>query len=207
MSQSAILALAIVFSSVLIVSGTNICDKAPCEPQINASVAKEFTISLESDPSTGFEWWTKFDPNYLTLLNSTFINGKKSFTFNARSAGNTEVTMLLLEPWQNGAIAERKIFPIIITSERKPATSPKGIVNLETTAECKTIPISAASAAAALKQTAGSTISNGQTMIHLPGNLPTSFPNESVMETPSQVIPPRGSPNRYELSSLIQKSI
>ena len=77
MNQSTILALAIVFMSVLIVSGTNICDNAPCEPQINASVGKEFTISLESNPSTGFEWWTKFDPNCLSLSNSTFIGGSE----------------------------------------------------------------------------------------------------------------------------------
>jgi hypothetical protein len=52
MNQPTILALAIVFSSVLIVSGTNICDNAPCETQINASLGKE----LESNPSTGFEF-------------------------------------------------------------------------------------------------------------------------------------------------------
>src|SRR5512137_1029498 len=127
MNQSAILALAIVFSSVLIVSGTNTCDNAPCESQINANLDKEFNIALESNPSTGFEWWTKFDPNYLTLLNSTFISGneksemlavpgKQMFSFNARCAGNTDVIMLLLRPWENGTIAERKIFPINIIS-------------------------------------------------------------------------------------------
>jgi len=77
MNQSAVLALAIVFSSVLIGSGTNICTNAPCESQINASLGKEFTISLESNPSTGFEWWTKLDPSYLSLVNSTIISGNK----------------------------------------------------------------------------------------------------------------------------------
>jgi len=132
MNQSTILALAIVFMSVLIVSGTNICDNAPCEPQINASLGEEFTVSLESDPSTGFEWWTNFDPNHLTLSNSTFIDGKKLFTFNTRSAGNTEVVMLLLIPWENGTIAKRKIFPINIISTAfalKQATIPSKSVN------------------------------------------------------------------------------
>jgi predicted secreted protein len=137
MNQSAILALAIVFSSIMIVSGTNICNNAACEPQINANLGKEFTISLESNPSTGFEWWTKFDPNYLTLLNSTFISGneisgKKLFSFNTRSAGNTEVIMLLLRPWENGTIAKRKIFPINIISTAfalKQATIPSKSVN------------------------------------------------------------------------------
>jgi predicted secreted protein len=121
MNQSAILVLAFVFSSIMIVSGSNICNNAPCESQINANFGEEFTISLESNPSIDFEWWTKFDPNYLSLSNSTFvrgneISGKKLFTFNTRSAGNTEVIMLLLRPWENGTIAERKIFPINIIS-------------------------------------------------------------------------------------------
>src|SRR5512139_3050668 len=98
MNQSTILALAIVLSSVVVVSGTDICDNAPCESQINTSVGKEFTISLESNPSTGFEWWTKFDPNYLSLMKSAFVGGneksgmvgvpgKETFTFDAKIAG------------------------------------------------------------------------------------------------------------------------
>ena len=133
MNKSTILALTIIFLSVAVVSGTNICDNSPCESQINASLGKEFTISLESNPSTGFEWWTKFDPNYLDLLNSYFyrenewsgmadVPGKEVFTFNARSTGITEVIMLLLQPWENGTITERKIFPINIVSA---AAAPK----------------------------------------------------------------------------------
>jgi len=127
MNRSTILALAIMFSSVVIVSGTNICDNAPCEPQINAFNGENFTISLQYNPSTGFEWWTKFDPTYLSLMDSAFVSGNERsgmvgvpgtevFTFNARNAGNTEVIMLLLKPWENGTIAERKIFPINIVS-------------------------------------------------------------------------------------------
>ena len=116
MKQPAILALVIVFLSVLIVSGTNICDNTPCEPQINASIGKEFNMSLESNASNGFEWWMKFDHKNLTLLNSTFISGNKKliYSFKGKSLGNTEVIMLLLKPCVNCTIAERKIFPIEI---------------------------------------------------------------------------------------------
>jgi predicted secreted protein len=170
MNQYVILALAIVFSSVMTVSG-NICDNAPCEPQINASVGKEFAITLESNPSTGFEWWTKFDPKYLTLLNSTSISGSgksglvgvpgwEMFSFNPRSAGNTEIIMLLLRPWENGTIAARKIFPINIM----PATiTPKQ--------------------ATALGKSLG--ITTGQAITTPPGT-PYYLKNESVMESPLQ---------------------
>jgi hypothetical protein len=48
---------------------------------------------------------------------------KDVFTFNAGNAGNTEVIMLLLKPWKNGTIAERKIFPINIVSAAAPKQS------------------------------------------------------------------------------------
>jgi predicted secreted protein len=184
MNQSTILALAIVFMSVLIVSGTNICDNAPCEPQINASLGEEFTVSLESDPSTGFEWWTNFDPNHLTLSNSTFIDGKKLFTFNARSAGNTEVVMLLLIPWENGNIAKRKIFPINIVSAAAASNQP--IMVGKTIGGMTTNPLL-----------------NGQATTSRGTSAKTE---ESVMGMPYGTIPSQDQPSRYELSSLSQRS-
>ena len=177
MKQYTILALAIIFSSVLIVSGTNICDNEPCAPQINASLGKEFTISLESNPSTGFEWWTKIDPAYLSFSNSTFISGNKEsgmvgvpgkemFTFNPRSAGNTEVIMLLLRPLENGSVAERKIFPINIKSA---AVAPNQAILLG-------------------KSIGGMTTNpllNGQNKTTTHETSSNYLTNESIMETPS----------------------
>jgi predicted secreted protein len=170
MNQYVILALAIVFSSVMTVSG-NICDNAPCEPQINASVGKEFAITLESNPSTGFEWWTKFNPKYLSILDSKFISGnektgmvgvpgKEMFSFNPRSAGSTEIIMLLLRPWENGTVAERKIFPINIMSA---TITPKQATTL----------------GMSLGRTTGQAITT-------PPEIPYYLKNESVMESPLQ---------------------
>jgi predicted secreted protein len=207
MNQSLILALAIVFLSIMIVSGTNSCDNAPCEPQINASVGKEFAITLESNPSTGFEWWTKFDPKYLSLLNSTSISGNEKsgmvgvsgwemLSFNPRRAGNTEVIMLLLRPWENGTIAERKIFPINIISTAatlKRATVSRKIVNLAHNTERKIIPINVDSAASALKQTTGQSKIVNPAPINISKNV---IQMSSGMGAPSQVgsrkLGPRG---------------
>jgi predicted secreted protein len=126
MNRYVILATAAVLIAVASASANSICDNAPCEKTINVSLGEEFNISLESSPgSTGFEWWTKFDTTYLSLVNSTFIPGnvhpgmvgepgRMNFTFDAIELGNTEVIMLLLRPWVNGTIAERKIFPVSI---------------------------------------------------------------------------------------------
>ena len=90
--------------------------------------------------------------------------GKETFNFNARNGGKTEVIMLMLRPWENGTIAERKIFPINIMST---AVAPKQAVVLG-----KGVNPFQSSGGMATKTTYG-TSSN-------------SFTNESVMETPSQ---------------------
>jgi predicted secreted protein len=106
-------------------SASSICDNAPCELPINISMGENFTIALDSHTGTGFDWWTQFDPAYLSLVGSTTEAGNQSsgmvgvpgralFTFNARMAGNTDVIMLSLQPWENGTIGTRKIFPVNI---------------------------------------------------------------------------------------------
>jgi len=73
-------------------------------------VNKEFRIVLPSNPTTGYSWMTKFDPNYLQLVNSTYIayptrpgivgsGGIQIFTFKAIKPGNTEITMQYQRPW------------------------------------------------------------------------------------------------------------
>ena len=210
MNRSAILALAITFLSVMIASGTDICDNSPCEPQINASLGKEFAISLESNPSTGFEWWTKYDPNYLDLMNSTFVNGNEKsgllgvqgtqmFTFNAKSAGNTEVIMLLLNPWKNGSIEERKIFPINIIPEASGPEQAK-VLGKGVKPERTTISKSSFQSSGGMST---NRISDGQMNATA---YETSSMDKSAMETPSQAITGY-TPGPYDSSTLSQSRI
>lgn len=118
--------LAAAFLCIAAASASSICDNAPCEPPINISVGENFTISLESNTgSTGFNWWAQFDTEYLDLLSSSVkvpasspgmvgVPGEQLFTFNAKSAGETDVIMLYLQPWENGTIGTRKIIPVNI---------------------------------------------------------------------------------------------
>jgi predicted secreted protein len=111
----------------IVAASASICDNAPCEPPINASVGDNFTISLKSTASTGFDWWAQFDPQYLTLLDSSVQSPQASpgmvgvpemqvFTFEAIKAGDTDVIMLYLQPWENGTIGKRQIFPVKISN-------------------------------------------------------------------------------------------
>jgi predicted secreted protein len=125
MKKVAHIILAVAFLSIAAASAS-ICDNAPCEKTINTTVGENFAISLQSNSGTGFEWWAKFDPAYLNLVNSSEeakdsgsmmvgVPRERILTFNAKMAGNTDVIMLLLQPWENSTIEERKIFPVNIT--------------------------------------------------------------------------------------------
>jgi predicted secreted protein len=125
MKKVAQIILAVAFLSIAAASAS-ICDNAPCEKTINATVGENFAISLPFYSGTGFEWWANFDPAYLNLVNSSDevkdsgsgmvgLPRERVLTFSAKMAGNTDVTVLLLQPWENGTIGERRIFPVNIT--------------------------------------------------------------------------------------------
>jgi predicted secreted protein len=191
--RSAVLALslAIIFSSALVACGTDICNNSPCEPQINTSPEDEFTVSLESYSGAGFEWWTEFDPDYLSLINKTTISGNEQlgivggrertmFTFSSKREGQTEIIMLLLRPWENGSIEERKIFPINIIPE---ASGPEQVKVLGKSAKPELTTISKSSFQNS-GSAASSSIFSGKT-----NETSEVFSKDvSVMETPSQAV-------------------
>jgi len=120
-------AVAAILLALATTSVGSICDNAPCEDAVNVTAGENFTIELESNAgSTGFEWWNQFDTEYLSLVSSSELSGnakpgmvgvpgKKLFVFSAKKPGSTDVIMLLLQPWKNSTVEERKIFPVNIS--------------------------------------------------------------------------------------------
>lgn len=124
MKKVAYIILAVAFLSIAAASAS-ICDNAPCENAINATVGENFAITLPFYSGTGFEWWSNFDPAYLSLVNSSDevkdsgsgmvgLPRERVLTFSAKMAGDTYVTVLLLQPWENSTTGERQIFPVNI---------------------------------------------------------------------------------------------
>ncbi len=126
LKRSKISVLALAISMTALAFASSVCDNAPCEPVINATVGEEFKITMPSNPSTGFGWWTDFDPQFLSLVKKGSDRGNVSpemvgmaeeevLTYRAVSPGETEVYLLLLQPWESGSIAERLIYPVMIS--------------------------------------------------------------------------------------------
>ena len=87
-----------------------------------AEVGGTFTISLESNPTTGYSWQAEFDSESLELVSEDFASdstligagGIQTFEFLALKEGQIEVTMVYKRPWENESI-DTKVFPVKVT--------------------------------------------------------------------------------------------
>lgn len=83
-----------------------------------------FTLSLESNPTTGYSWQADFDAEYLQLVDSRFISeagpeivgagGQEEFDFLALKAGETEITFFYSRPWESLPPLEKKVYKVTI---------------------------------------------------------------------------------------------
>ena len=91
---------------------------------IEIGISEQFIITLESNPTTGYEWQADFDESLLKLVQDelkpaktepsmTGVGCKQSFTFQGVKKGKTEVTLTYKRSWEEG-FAEQKVFAISI---------------------------------------------------------------------------------------------
>jgi inhibitor of cysteine peptidase len=91
-------------------------------------LGKEFTISLEANPTTGYTWDADYDAHFLQLKEKKFkflapqgpesvrplgSPGKAVFTFIPIKTGQTAIKMLYRRPWEK-APAQEEAFTVII---------------------------------------------------------------------------------------------
>lgn len=87
---------------------------------IGVEVGEAFTISLESNPSTGYVWEPEFDPEFLKLVDSRFVSeptedgppivgapGIQTFDFLALKQGQTRVIMIYKRPSEDQCIDKK----------------------------------------------------------------------------------------------------
>jgi len=82
---------------------------------IEATCMKEFSITLDANPSTGYSWVPSFDTKYLELRDRSFkphdkeskrmgSSSKEVFTFTPIQRGNTTITLTYKREWEENGI-------------------------------------------------------------------------------------------------------
>lgn len=91
---------------------------------ITASVDEEFTIALDSNPTTGYNWEETHDTSMLSLVEDKYAPDEKAkglvgaggtqyYRFKALKKGDTEVTLVYKRTWEEESI-EQKVFKVDI---------------------------------------------------------------------------------------------
>ena len=95
---------------------------------IRAELGQTFSISLESNPTTGYTWTVDFDQRFLiggTELKSTInpmrpaligAGGRQIFSFTPIKEGQTIISAVYRRPWEETAAEERMLLIIILPS-------------------------------------------------------------------------------------------
>lgn len=93
-----------------VVSGTcAACKSAPEIKDIHVKLNENFTIDLDSNPSTGYAWNSNYDPNFLKLAYSYYMPtdenclgaaGTDIFVFEAVHSGETNITFNYQRNWE-----------------------------------------------------------------------------------------------------------
>lgn len=80
---------------------------------INAEAGRDFTITLESNGSTGYQWQLAepVDENFIQLVESKYIDagnglpgapGKEEWTFKPIKTGRAKISLEYIRPWERG---------------------------------------------------------------------------------------------------------
>lgn len=93
------------------------------EQIIETKNEQEFSITLEANPTTGYQWDLDYDEDYLELVDRKYetlvqegivgAGGEEIFKFKALKSGETQITFSYLRTWEDSSIDE-KVYEIVI---------------------------------------------------------------------------------------------
>src|SRR4030042_1650548 len=92
---------------------------------IRVDKSKNFSVVLDSNQTTGYQWEAKFDESFIKLVGSNYMQnpqtenivgsgGTQNFEFSALKSGETEMTFYYVRPWEKDNPAETKTYKVII---------------------------------------------------------------------------------------------
>lgn len=89
------------------------------EKNITLEKGQEFTITLDSIPTSGYKWIPTFNTYTINIISHNFQptspiliggSGKEIFTFKAMNSGATVLKMVYKRSWEQQIVAEKKFF-------------------------------------------------------------------------------------------------
>lgn len=101
----------------------------PNDTEFEVDVGDEFTVTLESNVTTGYSWQLEqpLDDSLLTLVDDDYIApetdtagapGEQQLTFRSVGGGNTTIELWYIRPFDNPPDpAERSSFPVVISAD------------------------------------------------------------------------------------------
>jgi len=91
---------------------------------LNVKKGESFTIALDSNPTTGYEWETNYDSSRIRFDNKEYkpdfreivgSGGKETFHFTALESGRTSINFNYIRPWEKDKAPEKTVdYDIII---------------------------------------------------------------------------------------------
>lgn len=85
--------------------------------EIKTKVGEIFSVELESNPTTGYQWEENFDEKKVKLVDKNFVlpssafgaSGKETFTFEALSEGTSTIRLDYKRAWESAGIEKVEI--------------------------------------------------------------------------------------------------
>jgi inhibitor of cysteine peptidase len=84
---------------------------------VTIEVGTAFKVSMDSNPTTGYNWSTEVEPDFLKIKSDTYksesnligAGGVQTIEFEALKAGQTKIAMKYMRPWEKEAIKNHEI--------------------------------------------------------------------------------------------------
>jgi inhibitor of cysteine peptidase len=127
-------AFVVVLAAVLLITtvltgcgGTKVTAYTESSQAINVNLNQDFTIALQANPTTGYDWQPVFDAGLLSQVKKDYqqddhsgkqlvgSGGTDFFTFKGLKAGETKITFTYYRPWETPKAEDKQqVFNIVI---------------------------------------------------------------------------------------------
>lgn len=124
--MSALLNTAAAMAMLMTMASLGACTPEPNSDPSAMSIGEEFTISLEANATTGYDWVvvSPEDESVITLVAEEYdvsglsfgdgAGGEQSFTFQATGIGETQVVLHYMQPWDPSTRADEYVQDISV---------------------------------------------------------------------------------------------